>query len=446
MNNNFSENIKKIRKDNKLSQEGLAAMLGVSRQAISKWESKEAYPEMDKIISICQKFDVNIDDLLNKDIKEVNKEKESKRKLNDIFNDVLSFITDSINMFFNVSLKTKLKCIFEELILILFLVLTSLIIYSIFDSILYRLLSFISNYRIIKFITSIFESLCLVFLIASSIIILVQIFNTRYLKYYRDATIDESNKNTIEVTNKKIIIREPKDGEYHFISGLFKLIIGIIKIFTLFIILGISLCIICLFSLLVLSFTIIKTGLLFIGLFLFILSVSTIFLILQLILLNFIFNRKNNNKLLIYTFIISVVVIGISVGLMFIGSLKFKIVSKSDYEKVYTNTIKMRDNLYIYNIDNIEFIESNNDDIKIVCNTNKLVDVNINVDHDGGVFIEENSSNYIKVINEFIKYLNKKEFITFDSDISDIYNIKVYTSSNNIKKIKSNYNKLDSNY
>jgi hypothetical protein len=124
---------------------------------------------------------------------------------------------------------------------------------------------------------------------------------------------------------------------------------------------------------------------------------------------------------------------------MFIGSLKFKIVSKSDYEKVYTNTIKMRDNLYIYNIDNIEFIESNNDDIKIVCNTNKLVDVNINVDHDGGVFIEANSSNYIKVINEFIKYLNKKEFITFDSDI---YNIKVYTSSSNIKKIKSNYNKL----
>ena len=51
-----------------------------------------------------------------------------------------------------------------------------------------------------------------VFLIASSIIILVQIFKTRYLKYYRDATMDDSNKNTIEVTNKKIIIREPKDG------------------------------------------------------------------------------------------------------------------------------------------------------------------------------------------------------------------------------------------
>ena len=76
----------------------------------------------------------------------------------------------------------------------------------------------------------------------------LSLFKTRYLKYYRDAIIDDSKKNTIEVTNKKIIIREPKDGEYHFISGLFKLIIGIIKIFTLFIIFGISICIICLFS------------------------------------------------------------------------------------------------------------------------------------------------------------------------------------------------------
>lgn len=50
MNNNLSENLKKIRKDNNLSQEQLAEELGVSRQAISKWESGVAYPEMDKII------------------------------------------------------------------------------------------------------------------------------------------------------------------------------------------------------------------------------------------------------------------------------------------------------------------------------------------------------------------------------------------------------------
>ena len=55
MNNQFSKNLKKIRKENNLSQEQLADELGVSRQAISKWESAQAYPEMDKIISLCNK-------------------------------------------------------------------------------------------------------------------------------------------------------------------------------------------------------------------------------------------------------------------------------------------------------------------------------------------------------------------------------------------------------
>ena len=62
MNNQFSENLKKIRKEHNLSQEQLADELGVSRQAISKWESAVAYPEMDKIIALCDKFNLNIED------------------------------------------------------------------------------------------------------------------------------------------------------------------------------------------------------------------------------------------------------------------------------------------------------------------------------------------------------------------------------------------------
>lgn len=42
----LSDNIKFIRKENNLSQEQLAEQLGVSRQAVSKWESGQSYPEM----------------------------------------------------------------------------------------------------------------------------------------------------------------------------------------------------------------------------------------------------------------------------------------------------------------------------------------------------------------------------------------------------------------
>lgn len=45
------EKISKLRRENNYTQEQLAELLGVSRQAISKWESSLAYPETDKLIS-----------------------------------------------------------------------------------------------------------------------------------------------------------------------------------------------------------------------------------------------------------------------------------------------------------------------------------------------------------------------------------------------------------
>ena len=42
----ISEKIKKYRKENHLTQEELGMLLGVSAQAISKWERKECYPDI----------------------------------------------------------------------------------------------------------------------------------------------------------------------------------------------------------------------------------------------------------------------------------------------------------------------------------------------------------------------------------------------------------------
>ncbi len=46
--------ISKLRKENNYTQEQLAVMLGVSRQAISKWENDVAYPETDKILKLSE--------------------------------------------------------------------------------------------------------------------------------------------------------------------------------------------------------------------------------------------------------------------------------------------------------------------------------------------------------------------------------------------------------
>lgn len=60
----LEEKIQQLRKEAGLSQEMLAGQLGVSRQAVSKWELGEATPDIDKIIKLSQLFEVSTDYLL----------------------------------------------------------------------------------------------------------------------------------------------------------------------------------------------------------------------------------------------------------------------------------------------------------------------------------------------------------------------------------------------
>ena len=60
----FGEKLLDLRRKNGMSQDTLADQLGVSRQAVSKWERDEAVPETDKIIRIARLFHVSTDYLL----------------------------------------------------------------------------------------------------------------------------------------------------------------------------------------------------------------------------------------------------------------------------------------------------------------------------------------------------------------------------------------------
>ena len=46
----FGEKLFKLRKEKGLSQEALADQLGTTRQAVSKWENNQGYPETEKIL------------------------------------------------------------------------------------------------------------------------------------------------------------------------------------------------------------------------------------------------------------------------------------------------------------------------------------------------------------------------------------------------------------
>lgn len=60
----FAENLQAIRRDNHLSQEELAEMLGVSRQAVSKWEQGNGYPEVEKLLVLSERLGVSLDHLM----------------------------------------------------------------------------------------------------------------------------------------------------------------------------------------------------------------------------------------------------------------------------------------------------------------------------------------------------------------------------------------------
>ena len=59
-----ADRIQQLRKARGLSQEALAEAIGVSRQAVSKWESEQSMPDIEKIILLSDYFDVSTDYLL----------------------------------------------------------------------------------------------------------------------------------------------------------------------------------------------------------------------------------------------------------------------------------------------------------------------------------------------------------------------------------------------
>lgn len=63
----LNEKIAYYRRDKKLSQEELAAQVGVSRQAVSKWELGEASPDIGKLLALARAFGVTTDHLLDED-------------------------------------------------------------------------------------------------------------------------------------------------------------------------------------------------------------------------------------------------------------------------------------------------------------------------------------------------------------------------------------------
>ena len=465
MNNQFSDNLKKIRKENNLSQEQLAELLGVSRQAVSKWESSAAYPEMDKILALCEKFDMNIDDLLHKDIREVKGEEESKKKLNQYIEDFLKFVTDTINMFCAMSFKSKCKFLTEQIIIGTVLLMVCIFLGTMGRNIVFEIIFTLPD-KMRNLIYSVIEGIYILFSFMCVVIIMLHVFKTRYLDYYmgtrENVTLPqlEESDNTIESTQEKadkdkvsdvktrklfgkkeerVIIRDPKHSEYRFINALLKCIIVTVKLCVLGLSSFLFVSLVCLFIAFMLNFLLLSTGILFVGISSAILSAAVINVIFILIALNFVFNRKNDKKKMIWAFIISLMVLGSGCGMALVGTLNLEyITAGKDMMKTDYIEFEMTDDLMLHcYYDTIEYIEADNESIRLEYTISKYSNIKWQKNYNSMLTLWAEPDNSIEIIKDIINGLKDKKVISVEYELMDM---KVYTTKENIEKLEKNIN------
>ena len=76
----FKEKLVKLRKLKKITQDEFACAVGVSRQAVYKWESGQSYPEVPKLIEMKHLFGISIYDLLDDNYEVVLPEKKRRKR------------------------------------------------------------------------------------------------------------------------------------------------------------------------------------------------------------------------------------------------------------------------------------------------------------------------------------------------------------------------------
>ena len=477
MNSNLSENLKKIRKDNNLSQEDLASLLGVSRQAISKWESKVSYPEMDKIVLICKKFNLNMDDLLHKDLKEVKEIEKAPNKINEYFDNIVTFFVNSFELFYRMTFNTKLKFILEEVLIVFLLFLFWLLGAKLGSVILFSMLKKIPR-DIYGIIYNIFSSLYLILGLIFNIIIVLKLYKVRYYDAYvslrkdgsfmiengesvvknsdskdnnaelkdlplsSDAALNDNSFNqNLSINQPKIIIKNTSTGDDMFFNLLTKIIIGLLKAMLIPIIGVLAFTLVSLIICLICSFLILKSKLFFAGVFISIIALAILNIVVLIFLLNLIFNRQSKIRLMLNAFLGSLILLGMGLGFSLVSLVGFSnSLTSQKYWQTKNTEVSMQDNLFINATDSeeINFVEVDSDNVRIEYSINEACHIDDKIHLNGGLYLRSSCTNKNLIFKEIIDSINNNEIYNFSANIHNINNVTVYANSKNLKLIKDN--------
>lgn len=434
----FSDKLKKLRKDNNLSQERLADLLEVSRQAVSKWESGSSYPDMEKMKKMCKVLNCTLEDLLDDGC--IGKSENNKINLVNSFNDFLKIVTNTYNMFCAMRFKEKIKCILEMLLIAFILWIMSEVVFAIFNIFIFNL--FLNIPKIGSFIDVFFENVLVIVLVIIDVIVFIHLFKIRYLEYY--VTVEDQSVvtktledpiNEVKSSKERVIIRDPKHSSSTFLNVLATIVIAIIKFMAFFLIIPFGFLFILFTVVIFLLFCYLKYGVIFLTAIIGVLGLLGIAYIFIKLLYNFIFSRKQNFKRIFILFISSLILLGAGIGLTLGIYMTFDEVN--DLTKEFqTNQIVhiemtkdtvLNSNNIVYNID---------DSVKDIRLESKYIKYSTSNPEGQVWYIHsyQDTDRLLKLLAYDVKNKNKRD-----------YN-KLFESKINVTVSKKNYDILKDNY
>lgn len=453
----FNEKLQKLRKDSKMSQEQLADLLAVTRQSVSKWESGQTYPEMDKLLGICKIFNCTLEELTNDSLK-VNLNKSEKRNYTTVLlESFLDFINKTYNYFIKITFKDFIKLIFTLFVLVSILGLIKISVSAFFDEFYY---AFLDKSKIMNFIVVLVVVVSNVVYYVLGLFIILYIFKIGFLDKKEDlvendnseekVNLEEDNKVKSDKTIKKASLGASKSKV---ISPLFKFLGSVlmffVKIGLVFMIIPFAILLVILgFALAVDFYLIFFKGIGFWGVFLLIVFL----LLLDILVIEYLYNvlnsKCNNYRRMLITLIVGILGIGLSSGLIMIEVSKLDIVDEAPSAEII-----VKDYSYDFNKD-MAFIEENYYvDINYVVDNTLKDKVNIELKYydylDDVDFVNNSNQFYLSYVygNVKSKYLleivlsNLKENKIYDYSKLKSISVDIITSENNINILKENHEK-----
>lgn len=446
----FRKNLEYLRKERKLSQEDLAYKLGVSRQAVSKWESGAAYPETEKIITVCKLFDCSLDELIKEDIAELRKEEVKRYTFNDLLKEVTDLVKRTSDMLNSMSGKFLFKFIFELGVLLLLILLLRIpflhlrsLGYSIF---------FVIGGQTGDILIALWRFLIEIIYFVIAAISFLYIYKIRFLDrsdVIKEKYIEESSKVKKDTKEREVV-------KYDF--GVFSLLgrafVLFIKLFVTISSVPVIFTIFFAIAGLVVVFSWIFEGVFFFSLIVFALSFLLFATLFLYVVYNFIVNRRSKWDRVFLLLLISFLGFGISMG---VGVLEMKnfTLTGSPHEYVVRDrkeeTIDMTGSLIVGDTWDMstKYIEdeSLSDKVRIeVFYYNDFREIEIQESAER-VFIISKQENVplSKAYRMLIRDLKEKT-VHVNYDYLFRYEIVVYTSKENIEKIQSNVESARSTY